>query len=148
MKYFNKLMVFFLFILFSYGVDIFAYKYKITNQTDRDVKVRLHYAFGTLNNRPTLIKTGNHRVFNFGGWEAGLCLNKITVSTQDSAGKWGKPKKAKMRLITDKGVEITRSIHPVILVPGPPIMSVCKSEKFFLRINPKSKKISAIVFRN
>ena len=74
MKYFNKPKVFFLFVLFSYGVDTFAYTFRIANETGRDVKVLLKYAFGRLNDYPNLIRAGAKRTFSFGEWESGRTL--------------------------------------------------------------------------
>jgi len=82
MKYLNKLMVFFLFMLFSYGIDTSAYTYTITNLTGKDVKVDLHYLFGKLaKNKPIL--PYDTRKFRFGGWKIGLCLTKIIAKSFD-----------------------------------------------------------------
>ena len=89
MKCHNKLMVFFLFMLFGYGVDAFSYTYTFANMTDRDVKVRLHYAFGELTDRNEPISSYATHKFSFEGWEVGLCLTKIIVSSFDEKiGKW------------------------------------------------------------
>ena len=84
MKYLNKLMVFFLFMLFSYGVDTFAYTYSIANMTGRGVNVQLHWVKDTLNRKGgTWVNAFDTRKFNFGGWQVGLCLNKIIAKSFD-----------------------------------------------------------------
>ena len=101
MKYNGKLMVFFLFMLFSYGSDIFGYTFTITNMTGRDVKVELRWVLGKLNKKgknDNFIKKYDTYKFRLGGWETGLCLTKIMVSIQDSTGKWKKAKEAKIRV--------------------------------------------------
>ncbi len=102
MKYFNKLMVFFLFLLFSYGIDTFGYTYKIHNQTGEDVRVRLYYLFGQLTNHSHLIKAGGMDKLKFGGGEAGLCLTKIMVKQRRLNGSWGRAKKAQIGSIGAK----------------------------------------------
>ena len=96
MKYLNKIMVFFLFLLFGYGVDTFAYIYRITNKTDKVLKVQLYYTFfGTrkLGHPRRIEPNGLHR-FVFTGIKSGLCLTKIMVWIKDSAGEWEKGKYA------------------------------------------------------
>ena len=90
MKYLNKSIVFFVFMLFSYGVDTFAYTYRITNMTDFDVKVQLHYRFGKLG-PPRIIKAGKtHKFsFTFPNPRFGLCLTKIKVVGQSGKIKVG-----------------------------------------------------------
>jgi len=94
MKYFNKLMVFFLFVLFSYGVDTFAYTYKIYNETYMALKVQLYSVFEKLGH-PRIISSGDKRRFSFTFPDSrfGLCLTKMVVSIKNSAGKWGKGKR-------------------------------------------------------
>lgn len=94
MKYFNKLMVFFLFLLFNYGVDTFAYTYTIFNETYEDLKVQLYSTFGKLGH-PRIIKSAGDRKFSFKFPDSrfGVCLTKIVVSTKDSTGKWEKGKR-------------------------------------------------------
>jgi len=101
MKYFNKLMVFFVLMLFGYGVDTFAYTYKITNKTGKNVKVQLHSVFGKLGH-PRIIGSGSKHKFSFTDIRFGLCLDGITVSTKES-GKWGKPKTVSVRVKTGFG---------------------------------------------
>jgi len=103
MKYCNKLMIFYLFLLFGYGIDTFGYTYTISNMTGRDVKVLLYWDLGRLTNRSALIAAYDTRKLSFGGWEAGLCLTKIMVWMQDSTGKWWGPEEAKMVILKDKG---------------------------------------------
>jgi len=88
-KYFNKLGVFFVFMLFSHGVDTFAYTYTVANMSGRDVKVRLHYMFGTLNKNDGFIEADDTREFSFGGLKSGLCLSKMVVSSfNEDKKKW------------------------------------------------------------
>jgi len=144
-RYFNRTMVFFLFVLFGYGIDIFAYTYKITNRTGRDVKVGLYYAFGQLTNHAHLIKPDGTSKLKFGGWEGGLCLTKIMVWAKDSAGKWGKGKKAEIvgyKSMAPVGEGVWRLIT---VVPAIWDASLCRNRNFVLGINEKSKKIVAML---
>ena len=89
MKYSNKIMIIFLFMLASFGRDIAAYTFTFTNMTGRDVKVQLHYAFGSLNKEPELIEAYDSRKFSFKGIRLGLCLSKLTVASFDEEkDKW------------------------------------------------------------
>ena len=83
MKYLNKTMVFFLFMLVSFGVDISAYTYRFANMTDRTVKVRLRYLFGDLNKKDKKIKAYDQAKLSFGGLKIGACLQEIVVSSFD-----------------------------------------------------------------
>ncbi len=86
MKCLNKIMVFFLFMLFSYGLDISAYTYTVTNLTGRDVKVQLNWLNGKLNEEAELIRPYGTKIFSFKGLN---CLYKIIVSSFDEEeGKW------------------------------------------------------------
>ena len=123
MRYFNKLMVFFLFVLFNYGADTFTYTYKIHNGTDGDVHVRLYYAFGQLTNKSHLIKPGKMDKLKFGGGEAGLCLTKIMVKQKRLNGSWGRAKKAKIGSIGKnefikalEAIGITGSVPVAIII--------------------------------
>ena len=137
MKYFNKLMVFFVLMLFGYGVDTFTYDYKITNQTGGDVKVQLYGLFGKLNRQAELIESGS--TFKFDGEsdrarcrtkklksekkecldklkserarKAGLCLAKIGVWTKNSAGKW----RAKVTLLCRSGNYVLKKVSGKII---------------------------------
>ena len=101
MRYFNKLMVFFVLMLFGYGVDTFGYTYRITNKTGGDVKVQLRYAFGKLGYARIIESGGKHKFsFTFPDSRFGFCLDGIKVSTKDSAGEWGKQKKVSVRVHT------------------------------------------------
>jgi len=149
MRYFNKLIVFFVLMLLTCGVDTFAYTYRIANQTGKDVKVQLHYAFGKLG-RPRIIKAdARHKFsFTFPDIRFGLCLTSIMVSIK-KLKKWEKAREAKMRLVTGKGIEVARIMSPIFPVVKPVVLThVCRSKKFFLRINQKSKKIDALVFKD
>jgi len=83
MKCLNKLIVFFLFMLFGYGVDTFAYTYSIANMTSRDVKVQLHWVWGELTDRNEPIDSYATRRLHFEGSKTGLCLSKIIASSFD-----------------------------------------------------------------
>lgn len=83
MKYLNKTVVFFLFMLVSFGVDISAYTYTIANMTGRDVKVRLHYELGKLNKQEDPIESYDTHIFSFTGGKIGACLTQIVVSSFD-----------------------------------------------------------------
>ncbi len=96
MRFFNKLMVFFLFLLFSYGVDTFGYTYTIANKTGGDVHVRLYYAFGQLTNHSYSIKENSTDTLKFGGGKAGLCQSQVMVRQKRLNGSWGREKKAKI----------------------------------------------------
>jgi len=90
MKYLNKLMVFFLFMLFSYGVDTSAYTYSFANMSGRDVRMELHWVFGKLDKKgknDKLIKKYETHKFHLGGWETGLCLTKIIALSYDPEKK-------------------------------------------------------------
>jgi len=151
MNYFNKRMVFLVLMLFGYGIDALAYTYTIVNQTGRDVKVQLHYDEVVRiephirpGNTDDLIKQGDTLRSIF---RAGLCLNKIMVSTKNSVGSWGEPREAKKKFLREDGTEITEesianlySTHDAWLIVG-----MCQSKEFFLRIDQKSQVISAII---
>ena len=93
MKYFNKLMVFFLFVLFSYGVDTFAYVYNVYNEVKGKVlKVQLYSVFGELGH-PRSIKPGEKFRFNFRDIRRGVCLTSMKVWEKGSVKKWVKGKK-------------------------------------------------------
>ncbi len=91
MKCLNKIMIFFLFMLFSYGVDISAYTYTISNLTGRDVKIELRWMNGKLNEEAELIRPYGIHKFSFKGTKGSKCLYKIMVSSFDK----------------DEGMEIT-----------------------------------------
>ena len=78
---FNKPIIFFLFTLFSYGVNVFAYTYTIFNMTHENITVQLHlysYKTGKLIKQSQLInRYGTHK-FSF--LEPDLCLTKIDTS--------------------------------------------------------------------
>jgi len=129
-------MVFFLSMALSYGVDTFAYTYKITNKTGEPVKVKLYSKVGKLNNKFRLIGAYVVRKFKFGGVKAGLCLSKIMVSTKDSTGKWRKKKKAEIRVLVGQ-----EAIVPWVSALK---VSMCRNRSFILDVDPKSGKIRAI----
>jgi len=147
MKHFNKLMAFFAFMLFSYGVDTLAYTFTFVNKTGRDVKVQLYSAFGKLNKNPSFIKSGGTHSLKFTGWSSGLCLTKVTVSTE-SSGKWGKQKEAKKKFFRRNGTEITggslADLYSGAVPGGWSIVSMCKNKKFILRHDLQGG-ISAII---
>ena len=88
MKCFNKLIVFFLFVLSSYGIDTFAYVYNVYNETYKVLKVQLYSAFGKLGH-PRAIKSGYKFSFNFGGTRKGVCLTAMKVWIKGSTtGNW------------------------------------------------------------
>ena len=107
MKCFNKLMVFFVFMLFGYGVDTLAWAYEITNQTGGDVKVQLYWSFGKLNEQADLIEAGAMRRFSFASRSTHvLCLTQIMASTKKS-GKWGRQKEVKVENRSGKIISIS-----------------------------------------
>ena len=156
MKYRNKLMVFFLSLLFSYGIDTFGYTYTITNMTGRDVMVRLDYAFGTLNKQADLVEKYDTREFLFGGWKAGLCLTKIMVSIkklgkweEEWEQEWEEEKEAKVGIIedADRFKELKESgLIGKLLTEGIKLfgLSKCKSRHFVLVRDRASKEVYAI----
>ncbi len=96
MKDFKKLMVVALFMLMSFGGKIAAYTYKITNETRKDIKVKLFYEFfgdKELHNKYRLIERFETGVFKFKGSK---CLNEVKVQ-EEKGGKWQKAKKAKWK---------------------------------------------------
>jgi len=105
MKYFNKWMVFFLFVLIGYGVDTFTYTYKIYNGTDKDVKVQLRWTSGNLG-KEKVIRAGSRHTFHIGGWEIGLCLYKIMVRQKRLKGSWGRAKKARIRSVRESDLKV------------------------------------------
>ncbi len=118
MKCFNKLMVFFLFLLFSYGADTFTYVYNVYNEVEGKVlKVQLYSALGTLGH-PRSIKSGEKFRFNFRGSRRGVCLTAMRVWEKDSAGKWVKGK----RLFKHSGL--------------------CENERFDLKLNSYGKLVA------
>jgi len=148
MKHLDKLMVFSLFMLFSYGVDTFAYTYSLANMTGKEVKVRLYYVFGELTNKNELIRSHDTRRFRFGGLKIGLCLTKVMISIKKS-GKWEKAREAEMGIIKEedrfedlkKSGLIGKAEAGGIKLLG---LSMCKSRHFILIIDEVSKKPYAI----
>ncbi len=89
MKYFNKFMVFFLFLLSSYGIDTFAYRYSVYNGTGKVLKVQLYSFFGKLGHARA-IKSGEKFRFNFTDKRLGFCLTAIKIWEKGSVKKWVK----------------------------------------------------------
>ncbi len=159
MKYSNKLIVFFLFLLFNHGADTFAYTYKIYNGTGGDVHVRLYYVFGQLTNYSHLIKANSTDTLRFGRGEAGLCLSKVMVRQKRLNGSWGRAKKAKIGSIKAKelrNVLIALAVIGVAATGVVPVASwgygiyygirgsMCRNRDFTLIINPKSAEVETI----
>ena len=142
MKYFNKLIVFLVLVLLSYGVDTFAYTYKISNQTGRDVKIQLRYAFGRLNEKVIFIRSRGIHTLVFRGWSSGLCLTKIMVSTKKS-GKWEKLKKAEIRIKKPKTIESAADLLYRIISGS---AGICESKRIVLRIDPVFGDLIASVY--
>lgn len=110
MKYLNKTMVFFLFMLVSFGADISAYNYPVTNFTGQPIKVRLHYAFGKLNKQDDLIEFMGTNPFSFTGGKIGLCLTSIEVSWFDAElDRWVDAMTAPMQSMTSEAFEATKN---------------------------------------
>ncbi len=84
MKYLNKLIVFSLFMLMSFGGKIAAYTYTINNQTGQDVKVVLNPS----KKGGVILADQKRRFFS------SPCLKSIDVLTKE-AGKWRKQKTAR-----------------------------------------------------
>ena len=84
MKYLNKLMGFFVFMLFSYGVDTFAFSYKISNQTGGNVQIQLYAVYGGRDKKigANFIKSGGSQKF-----VSSYCLSRIMVSAKTSGNQ-------------------------------------------------------------
>ncbi len=175
MKYFNKLMVFFLFLLFNYGADIFAYTYKIANMTGEDVQVRFYWSsWSELTNHPHLIKAGSTDTLRFGGSKALLCLTRIMVNQKRLNGSWGRAKKAKIGSIKKKdlrdiliasaatagGIAVAGAIAAGTVAIGAVALgalgygiyygidtSRCRDRNYTLVIHPKTAEVEAIYVR-
>jgi len=148
MKYFNKLIVFFLFILFGYGIETFGYTFTIVNMTGKDVKVRLKWAWGELTNKAHLIKPSSTSKLSFTGIEAFLCLTKIMVSIKKS-GKWEKAREAKMGIVKseDRFQDLKKDgLLGKVVAEGLKFLglSMCQSRYFVLVYDWMSGKIYAI----
>jgi len=110
MKHFNKMMIFFLFMLVSFGKDISAYRYTVTNLTGQQIKVRLYYAFGALNSQYDLIEFYGTTPFSFTGGKGGLCLTKIMVSWFDTGlNRWIDGMMTPMQSMTSELFNTTKS---------------------------------------
>ena len=84
MRYLNKPTVFFVFMLFGYGVDIFAYKYKIANLTGGDVQIQLCAVYRGQDKTigASFIKSGSSQKF-----VSSYCLSRIMVSAKTSGNQ-------------------------------------------------------------
>ncbi len=142
MKYLNKLIVFSLFMLMSFGGKIAAYTYTINNQTGQDVKVQLRRTGGKLNKKFDLIKENRERTFSIGGFKKFVCLSEIEVQTKEESGEWGKAKKA--RMVFRSGAPIGPVTHLVVSRTAD-YMSLCKNKSIDLRVNQKTGEIDANV---
>ena len=143
MKYLNKLIVFSLFMLVSFGGKIAAYTFTINNQTGQDVKVRL-YPF----KKDGVILAGKKHKFSFKWLKAAICLYSINVSTK-KAGSWGKRKKVKMVFPSAPPRQDGALAHPAVLAgraagaAGSAVWrrSLCRNRYIDLRI--RAGKITA-----
>jgi len=141
MKYLNKPMVFFLFMLFGYGVDTFT-KFKIYNKTSKNLRVRLYYRNNQLGNLK-VIKIGGVSEFTFLGKQASLCPTKVMVYEKNVKEQ----KEAK--ILTSK---LDRQTGRITLVPGDNKwasynqLNGCNDTYFELKVNPASEKIYAFFF--
>jgi len=148
MKCLNKLMVFFLFMLFSYGVNTFSYTYTVANMTGEDVKVGLYYELGKLGKTKVIEAYDTHKFkFPIGTWEAGFCLSKIMVSIK-KIGKWGKAQKAKIGIVKDENrfEELKKSgLIGKIVEKGIKFIGLnrCQNRFFILTLDQASKKMYA-----
>ncbi len=127
MKYLNKTMVFFLFMLVSFGVDISAYTYRFANMTDRTVKVKLRYFFGDLNEKDKQINAYDQAKLSFRNLN---CLQEIVVSSFDKKKNKrvtgtarikhiGKRKYTKMEKAINKFEESVREVGKTAALKGP-----------------------------
>ena len=121
MKYFNKIMIFFLFIMASFARDITAYTYRFTNMVGRNVRISFFY--DRLGKRPRLtatndlIKAYDTRKFSSDdfGW---LCWHD-TRSSFSIAIRYGKNTKFIAAPIKQVGDELftrlkNRGLQPTI----------------------------------
>jgi len=123
MKYFNKVMGFFVFMFLSYGADTFAFfEHKIANQTGRDVKVELHSKYGMQKNGYGLIESRGDKRFTVSS-----CLNQIKISTETS----GRCKEVKVKNFSGKSISISSG--------------ECRSRAFILKIDKVSGEIVALM---
>ncbi len=106
MKHFNKIMIFFLFILASFGRDISAYRYTITNLTGTDVKIQLF----PFQKEFKLIHAYDTKVFSPKGIETIACLTKIMVSPfNEELNRWLGETKADIKAINEEQFNKTKS---------------------------------------
>lgn len=142
MKNLCKMMPLFLFMLLSYNINTFSYDYTVVNKTGKDVKVQLKRVIKKLHPKPQFIKAGRPYTFYFNNkW----CLDKIMVSIKEK-GEWSKFKKAKIEFLRKDGKKMSLGDRLDFAVQGGArTLSMCNNKKFFLRFNPRSKKISANV---
>ncbi len=107
MKYFNKMMIFFLFILASFSRDISAYRYTVTNLTGTDVKIKL---FPFQKKESVLIHAYDTKVFSPKGLKTLACLTKIMVSSFDEEmDRWLGERRAAIRAIDQEQFDQTKN---------------------------------------
>ncbi len=88
MKYLNKTMILFLFMLTSFGRDSSAHTYTFVNMTGRDVKIQLFSHLEMLG-QGKLIKAYDKAKFKIDGREVDFCLRKIfALGFDETTGEW------------------------------------------------------------
>ena len=84
MKRFNKMMVFFLFMLAGFSRDISAWGFTFVNMTGTDVKIQLLHSFGTIEKTRVITPFESYK-FSSNGW----CLARLKGSHFDEEkNKW------------------------------------------------------------
>ncbi len=144
MKYSNKTMIFFLFMLASFGVDVSAYTYTIANFTGRDVTVQLHQALsfvdkGKLTKKDVLIEAYDTKVLSFGKGQALLCLTKIWVTSFDEKKGKYTTLPAPMKFVDDEYYE---AVGSAITAFGD---AVNKGVEGIKQLGPKGKVAAAVI---
>jgi len=96
-KNLKKLVIVSLLVLTGISGKIGAYTFKVSNQTDSDVKIKLYWGAGSSLSDWATIKKDNGHTFSWGfpSAKAGLCLNGIKVQKKQN-GKWQKAKNVKL----------------------------------------------------
>lgn len=135
MEYLNKSMIFFLFILLSYGINIFTV-FRIYNRTDKSLRVQLYYHSAVLGTRQT-IKAGGVARFPFLGKKIRLCPTKVMVYERSIRDQ----KEAKI-LIRKSG----RLVSGDTKWASYNQLNGCSHTYFELKINPASGEIYAFFF--
>ena len=133
MKYLNKLIVFSLFMLMSFGGKIAAYTFQIRNKTGGDVKVKLYWGARSPLINWTKIGSGKRRKLSKKNLN---CLNGIDVQRKEN-GKWQKSEK--VELVRKK----LSTIVAILPFAGFAAASYqCGNQNFDLEIDKKGKIVA------